>query len=155
MKKHKNYFRLIIFWVVCMLTIIGGSIFYKKFQGSEYDKLAVPYIQEVIPVISRWDPVATKALMAPEIAATIPDDKYARAMNFFSQLGDLQSIGEPEFSEAHVDQETEIGQHTLLEYKIDASYTKGDAEINLMLLERGGSFEIYNFNFSSEVLLPN
>lgn len=154
MNKHKNYIRLIAFWAVSMLIIVGGSIFYKKYQGSEYDKLAIPYIQNVIPIISRWDPVATKALMAPEIAATIPDDKYARAMVFFSQLGALQSIDEPEFTKAHIDQETDIGRQTILEYKVDASYANGDAEIDLKLLERGGSFQIYRFNFSSETLLP-
>jgi hypothetical protein len=93
--------------------------------------------------------------MAPEIAATIPDDKYARAMDFFSQLGDLQSLEEPEFTKAHVDQETDIGLQTILEYKVDAHYANGAAEIDLKLLERGGSFEIYRFNFSSEVLLPH
>jgi len=154
-KKHTNYIRLIAFWAVSMLIIIGGSIFYKQYQGSEYDKLAIPYIQNVIPVISSWDPVATKALMVPEIAATIPDDKYARAMDFFSQLGALQSLEEPEFTKAHVDQETDIGQQTILEYKVDARYANGAAEIDLKLLERGGSFEIYRFNFSSEVLLPH
>lgn len=154
MKKYKNYFRLIAFWVVSILIIIGGSTIYKKYQGSEYDKLAIPYIQSVIPVISNWDPVAIKALMAPEIAATIPDDKYARAMVFFSQLGALQSIGEPEFTKAYVDQETDIGLQTILEYRVDASYANGDAEIDLKLLERGGSLEIYRFNFSSETLLP-
>jgi len=138
-----------------MIIIISGSIFYKKYQGSEYDKLAIPYIQSTIPVISSWDPVATKALMVPEIAATIPDDKYARAMDFFSQLGALQSLEEPEFTKAHVDEETDLGQQTILEYKVNASYANGDAEIDLKLLERDGSFEIYRFNFSSEALLPH
>ena len=155
MKKLTNYFRLIAFWVISILIIIGGNIFYKKYQGSQYDKLAVPYIQRVIPVISSWDPVATKALMTPEIATTIPDEKYARAMVFFSQLGALQSVDEPEFTKAHVDLETEIGRQTILEYKVDASYANGDAEIEIKLLERGGSFEIYRFNFSSEALLPH
>ena len=154
MKNHGKYFALIAFWLVSMLIIIGGSIFYKKFQGSEYDHLAVPYIQAVIPVISQWDPVKTKALMAPEIAADIPDDKYAMAMEFFSQLGALQSIDKPSFTKAHVDEETDLGRQTILEYQVDAKYEKGDAEIDLKLLERNGSFEINRFNFSSEALMP-
>jgi hypothetical protein len=92
--------------------------------------------------------------MVPEIAATIPDDKYTRAMEFFSKLGALQSIEEPEFTKAHVNEETDLGLQTILEYRVDASYANGDAEIDLKLLERDGSFEIYRFNFSSEVLLP-
>ena len=155
MKKHSKYITLITFWVVSTLIIVGGTVFYKKYKGAKYDKLAIPYIEGVIPVISSWDPVATKALMAPEVAATIPDEKFARAMTFFSQLGTLQNIDEPEFGEVYVDQETDIGRQTILEYNVDTSYANGDAEINLKLLERNGTFEIYRFNFSSETLLPD
>ena len=153
-KKHGKYFAMIAFWAISMLIIVGGSIFYKKFQGSEYDQLAVPYLETVIPQISEWDPVKTKALMVPEIAATIPDDKFARAMEFFSQLGTLLSMAEPGFEKAFVDQETDLGTQTIIEYNVDTTYEKGDAEINFKLLERDGRFLIYRFNFSSEALLP-
>ena len=154
MKKHGKYFALIAFWVISMLIIVGGSIFYKKFQGAEYDQLAIPYLKTVIPEISQWDPAKTKALMVPEIAATIPDDKFARAMEFFSQLGTLQAMDEPGFEKAFIDQETDLGTQTIIEYNVDTRYQQGDAEINFKLLERDGRFQIYRFNFSSEVLLP-
>lgn len=154
MKKFRNYIALIVFWVISMLTIIGGSIYYKKHQGNEYDKLAIPYIQRVVPILSTWDPSATEALMAPEIAETIPKDKYIRAMDFFSQLGALEKMEKPEFEKAHIDEETDIGKQTLLEYNVDTLYENGQAAIHLMLLERNGSLEIYRFNFSSETLLP-
>ena len=70
-------------------------------------------------------------------------------------LGALQSIDEPEFEQAHVDQEIDIGKRTVLEYKINAKYENADAIINLKLLEKGASYEIYRFNFSSEYLLSN
>lgn len=155
MKKHGKYFALIAFWLVSMLIIVGGSIFYKKFQGAEYDRLAIPYLKSVIPQISQWDPVKTKALMVPEIAATIPDDKFARAMEFFSQLGTFQGMDEPGFEKAFIDQETDLGTQTIIEYNVDTRYQQGDAEINFKLLERDGRFQIYRFNFSSEVLLPD
>lgn len=150
----KNFFSLIAFWFIGIITVFGGTEIYKIYQGSEFDKKALPYIEQVVPEISKWDPIATKSLMSPEIAATIPDDKYARAMIFFSQLGALQGMGSPDFEKAHVDQETGIGKHTIVEYKVQAKYENGDAEINLKLLQREGNFEIYRFNFSSESLLP-
>ena len=154
MKKYQKYIALIACWVVSMLIIIGGSILYKSHQGSKYDKLIIPYIENVIPVISRWDPIETKALMSPEIAETIPDDKYVRAMEFFSSLEALVKMEQPQFTKAYVDQETDIGIQTILEYNVDAHYEHGDATINLKILENNGAFEIYRFNFSSEVLLP-
>lgn len=153
-KKHGKYFALIAFWAISMLIIVGGSIFYKKYQGAEYDERAIPYLKTVIPEISQWDPVKTKALMAPEIAATIPDDKFARAMEFFAQLGALQSMEEPGFEKAFIDQETDLGTQTIIEYNVDTHYANGEAEVNVKLLERDGRFQIYRFNFSSEVLLP-
>jgi len=42
---------------------------------------------------------------------------------------------------------------TIVEYEVDAKYENGDALLNIKLLERDGSFELYSFNLSSEVLL--
>jgi hypothetical protein len=137
-----------------MMVIVGGSIYYKTYQGSEYDKLAIPYIQRVVPILSSWDPRATEALMAPEIAETIPKDKFIRAMEFFSQLGSLEKMEKPEFEKAHIEEDTDIGKQTLLEYNVETTYENGQANLQLMLLERNGSLEIYRFNFSSETLLP-
>jgi len=151
----KKYFVLIALWAIGIASIVGGLEIYKNYQGTEFDKTAVPYIQEVIPEISQWDPETTRALMAPEISATISDEKLIRAMRFFSKLGALQSIDEPEFDKAHIDQETDIGKQTILEYKIAAKYENADTEIYLKLLEKGNTYEIYRFNFSSEFLLKD
>lgn len=151
----KKYFVLIALWVVSIIVAVGGLEIYKSYQGSEFDKTAIPYIRQVVPQISTWDPETVKLLMAPEIAATIPDEKFIRAMRFFSKLGALQDIDEPEFEEAHVDREMDIGKQTIIEYKIAARYENAEAEIHLQLLERGESYELYRFNYSSELLLSN
>ena len=151
----KKYFVLIALWLVSIIAAVGGLEIYKSYQGSEFDKTAVPYIRQVIPKISTWEPETVKALMAPEVAATIPDEKFIRAMRFFSKLGALQGIDEPKFSQAHVDREMDIGKQTIIEYKIAARYENAEAEIHLQLLERGESYELYRFNYSSELLLSN
>jgi hypothetical protein len=148
----KKFFLLLGLWFVTILTVLAGSIIYKQNQSSEYHDRAVPYINKVIPEISKWDPATTRALMAPEVAATIPEENFTKAMNWFSRLGKLQNIEEPSFVKAHVDQETDIGKLTIIEYDIDARYENDDAEIHLKLLEKNGSFEIYRFNFSAEIL---
>ena len=140
-------------WFVVITVVIGGSILYDQYKTSEFDDRAVPYIKEVIPEISQWNPTKTKSLMASEVAATISDEKFAQAMNLFSRLGSLQSINEPKFIEVHTGKQGDIGTQTIVEYDIDAKYTNGDATINLKLLFRDGLFEIYNFNVSSEALL--
>lgn len=151
----KKYFVLIALWAVSIAAAVGGLEMYRSYQGSEFDKTAIPYIRQVIPEISRWDPETARALMNPDISATITDEKFTRAMRFFSKLGALQGMDKPKFREAHVDQQTDIGKQTILEYIINAQYENDDAEIVLQLVEKGDSFEIYRFNFSSEFLLAN
>jgi len=149
----KKFFIMLAVWLVVVVGVIGGSELYDRYKTSEYDASAEPYIKQVIPEISQWDPAATKGLMAPEIAGTISDEKFAQAMNLFSRLGSLQSIDEPKFIEVHTGKQGDLGEQTIVEYDVDAEYTNGEATINLKLLFRDGLFEIYNFNFSSEGLL--
>jgi len=149
----KKFFFMLATWFVVIIVVIGGSILYDRYKTSEFDDRAVPYIKEVIPEISQWNPIKTKALMASEVAATISEEKFAQAMDLFSRLGSLQSINEPKFIEVHTGEQGDIGTQTIIEYDIDAEYSNGDATINLKLLFRDGLFQIYNFNFSSEALL--
>jgi hypothetical protein len=145
---------MIAFWFIGIGATIGISIYSKSQEGVEYEAVAFPYIEKVVKEISLWDTGKAKQLMAPEVLATIPDDKFDRAMDFFSQLGALKSMDEPDFKKAFIDQKTEIGTHTIIEYDIDAIYEKGEAEINLKLLDRNGAYEVYRFNFSAEALMP-
>ena len=149
----KKFFFLLGTWFVVIIAVIGGSFLYDRYKTSEFDDRAVPYIKEVIPEISQWNPTKTKALMASEVVATISEEKFAQAMDLFSRLGQLQSVEEPKFIDVHSGKQGDIGEQTIIEYQTDVQYANGEATINLKLLLRDGLFEIYNFNFSSEALL--
>jgi hypothetical protein len=149
----KKFFFMLVAWLVVIIGVIGGSALYDRYKTSEYDDRAVPYIKEVLPEISKWEPATTKALMTPEVAATIPEEQFAQAMTLFSKLGTLQRIDDPKFLDVHTGEQAEVGDQTIVEYDVDAEYANGDATINLKLLVRNDLFEIYNFNFSSETLL--
>ena len=152
-KALKQFFTLMVIWLVTIIAVFAGSIFYDQYQGSEYDVIAVPYINQIVPELSQWEPETTKALMAPGVAATIPDENFTQAMTLFSSLGALQSMEKPKFDKAQEMLNTDIGTLSIVEYNVDAKYENGDAVINLQLIETGDSFEIYRFNFSSELLL--
>jgi hypothetical protein len=148
----KQFFILLILWLVTIIAVFAGSVLYDRHTASQYHALATPYLNRIIPEISKWDPMTTKGLMAPEISADIPDENFAQAMTLFSQLGTFLSMDEAKFDELHENQKTSMGVQTFVEYNIDAKYENGDAVINLKLLLRDGVFEIYRFNFSSEIL---
>jgi hypothetical protein len=90
--------------------------------------------------------------MAPEVLKTIPEDRFVRAMTWFSELGALQSMEEPVFKKVYVEEEIDIGIQTIIEYNIGAKYENGDALISIKLLDRGDSFDVYRFNLSSSIL---
>lgn len=150
----KKLLIMIAFWVIGIAATIGASIYLKSQEGVPYEAVAVPYVKQAVNQISLWDVDKTKALMAPEVLATIPDDKFALAMEFFSQLGALKSLDEPDFQKAFIDQETDLGKFTILEYDVNAVYEKGPAVVNLKLLKRDDSYEVYRFNFSAQALMP-
>ena len=152
-KALKQFLTLMLIWLVTIIAVFAGSILYDQHQASKYEANVGPYIKKIIPELSRWDPAITKALMAPGVSATIPDENFTQAMTLFSRLGALQSTEEPSFDKIQEMRNTDIGTLNIIEYNIDATYENGDAVINLQLLESGDSFEIYRFNFSSEILL--
>lgn len=150
----KKYFIMIAFWAIGISATVGASIYLQSQEGVPYEEVAVPFVKKAVTEISEWDVAKTKGLMAPEILATIPDDKFARAIDFFSQLGALKSMDEPSFQKAFIDQETEHGKFTILEYNVDTVYEQGPAQVNLKLLKRDESYQIYRFNFAAETLMP-
>ncbi len=149
----KKFFMLLIIWLVAIIVIIGGSAIYDRYETSEYDVLAAPYLERIIPQLSQWDTETTRGLMASEVLSTIPEESFAKAMTMFSRLGQLKSMDKARFDEVHEVQESDIGQQTIVEYNVDAHYEHGDAVINLKLLPRDGTFKIYRFNVSSELFL--
>ena len=150
--KVKKFFIMLILWVVGILAVFIGSELYRRHQASTYGEAAVPYIKQVIPEISRWDPERTRELMVPEVVANIPEERFDRVIAYFSRLGELKSLAEPEFKQAHVEQKIDIGEETILEYDVDAVYESGPAEIRIELIEGKDGFEVYRFDFRSEVL---
>jgi DNA/RNA endonuclease YhcR with UshA esterase domain len=148
----KKFFVMLAIWFVAIIAIIIATWVYPKFQSGDYDELAIPYLKRIIPELSQWDPIATRALMVREVSASIPDEKFNRGMDLFSKLGTLQSLNEPKFEHVYRDQGTIIGKQTIVEYITEAKYANGDATINMKLLDRDGHFEIYHFNISSQTL---
>jgi len=152
-KSLRTFFILIIVWLITIAVVIMSPLVYDRYQATKFTDTALPYVIQIIPIVSKWDPDTIRELMVPEVSATISEDKFAQTMVWFSKLGALQSMGEPEFQAVDTGGMTVIGMQTIVEYEVDAKYGNGDALLNIKLLERDGLFELYSFNLSSEVLL--
>ncbi len=153
MKKKLNYkifVMLMVCWFIAMVSVVVGVYVYKHKQAAEYDALAVPYIKQVIPELSQWNPDTTRQLMAPEALEGISEEMFVEVIRVFSKMGSLETVGEPEFKKAYTAEETKID--TVVAYTTTAKYEYGDAKIAIQLLVRDGSLEVFRFNLSSETL---
>lgn len=145
----KKLFAYIIFVII---TGISTYFIYSYVQSSKYADTAIPYIQKVLPQISIWDAAIVKQYMTPEILQTVPDENLKNLMLGLSRLGTLKSIGEFSFQGSEGASPATFGDIRVITYEIETEYSTGKAIVTLKLLVRGGSYEIYHFNFQSEAL---
>jgi len=156
MQKHpdniKRFFMLLIAWVVAITVIIGGSFLYSAYQGKKYEKTAVPFIKEVLPLVAQWNVEQTRKLLAPEALKDITPENLDRAMRLFARLGTLQKMGEPVFDEVVDDNRDPNAPRTLITYNVPTTFSKGEASFKIQLIDRGDHVQLFNFNLSSDTL---
>ena len=148
----KTFGIFIAIWLIGMIGVFAGSAIYNNYQGEQYSKTAIPYLQKVIPELSSWDPEQIKGLMAPETLENIPEEQFRNMVNWFSKLGKLRSSEAPVFEKIDSRLTKNGAQQKVVEYSVAATYENGDARLNVKLLDLGDSFEIYHFSFGSEIL---
>jgi len=140
--------------IFLFIIILFGSVgIYTYMKSSEYSETAVPYINEKIPELSTWDHEVAKKHLAPGILAETKDEDLEKLMRWFSKLGALQSIEEPQFINVSSSATIANGQQTIATYTIIAHYENGDAAITMGLLEVEDGFKIYQFHLNSNALI--
>ena len=142
-----------IIYVLCVfICAFSGLYIYMYVQSSHYEKTAVPYINEVLPKISTWNPALAKEYMAPEVLSRISPAELESLMLSLSKIGELKSVGEPEFKKKSSGEDMTSEQQPVVTYTLDAQYTSGEAKVTISLLDKGDTFSVYHFNFQTEAL---
>ena len=149
-KKILKWVGIFLLGLVVLFVLLAAYTGYKQ---SEYSETAVPYIKKVIPIISEWNPEKSKPLFVPSTFDNVSDEDFSKLFKWFSKLGALKSIDEPQFSRVTSSTTVREGAHTIITYGVLAHYENGDAQISIRLLDLGNSFEIYHFNLNSQALI--
>ena len=150
MRKDLNKF--IIYAIFVFITGFSAYFYYGYYQSSQYDGTIIPYIQEVLPEISTWDPEIVKQYLAPEVLKTVTDENLEKIMGALAQIGELQSIGEVKFKKKATGGAGDLVQLPVITYTVMAQYSTGEAIVTLSLLDKGDSYDVYHFNFESKAL---
>jgi len=146
--------KFIVYVVFVLVTGFSAYFIYGAVLSSRYDETAGSYIQEVLPEISKWDPVIVKQYMAPEVIRTVTTEDLAVLMGTLAKIGSLQSIGKLHFKGKSEVDDAQFVRHPLITYEVAAQYSTGDAKVTISMLDRDGSYELYHFNFESKALAP-
>ena len=150
LKKILKFFGIFLLGLILLFTLVAVYTGYKQ---SQYKESAVPYIKEVIPAISEWNAEKAKQFFVPSTFDNVSEEEFEKLFCWFSKLGRLQSIEEPEFNQVYSGATVQEGANTIVTYTVLAHYENGDAQIIIRLLDLGDSFEVYHFNINSKALI--
>lgn len=148
-----KFFKILIFMVIGIVFIFGSLGAYLSYKSAKYSETAVPYIKEKIPELSTWKFDVAKSLLAPSIREQTKDEDLKKILKWFSKLGQLEKIDEPQFVKVSKSATTEYGNQTIATYTIHAYYENGDAIITMGLLEVENGYGIFQFHLSSAALI--
>ena len=144
--------KFIIYVLFVFLCAFSGFFIYKNKLASQYEETAVPYIKQVLPIISTWDPTLVRNYMAPEVIDRVSDVDLKNLMQSLSHMGDLQSIDKIAFRNKTSGEHTTQASLPLVTYELTTHYSSGEVSVTISLLDKGESFDVYHFNFQSEAL---
>lgn len=145
----KKFIVYVLFVFVCGISIYNG---YRYKQSSEYEKTAVPYVRDVLPRISTWDPAQAQGYMAAEVLERVSSEELQKLMASLSVIGTLEGIDEISFKNKTSGEHITRKQQPLVTYNLVARYSSGEAKVRISLLDKGDSFAVYHFNFQSAAL---
>lgn len=149
--KVKNVKAITLAVVVAVLLFVGARM-WATYQATGYNATALPYIEEVLPKISKWDEQVMKSYMAPETLFNISEYDFNTMMNSLTKLGELRAMGDPAFQAVNTIKSREGVESVIVTYNMTAKYTNGEADLILVLKQVGETYEIYRFNVDSKAL---
>ncbi len=150
LKKILKWIGLISLGLIVLFTFV---VIFTGYKQSEYEGTAVPYIKKVIPAISEWNPEKAKSLFVPSTPEEAPQEDFEKLFKWFSKLGKLKSLEEPQLQQIYSGATVREGTNTIVTYTVLAHYDNGDAQITIKLLDLGDSFDVYRFNVNSSALI--
>ncbi len=149
----KKILAILGFVVFAIFTVFASDWGYTYYKSSQYKETALPYVEMVIPEISKWDTEIIKQHMPPESLQNTSDEKIKGIVLHLSRLGDLEKFEKPEFSKIYSVGKAEEDQRNIVSYTVEADYENGDATIDISVLEgQEKSFHVHNFMINSSAL---
>lgn len=138
----------ILVGVISVIVLVMLSTIYTE---SRLKKTALPYVNNVVPLISSWDPDLIMSFFSQELLDQIDKDEFIAMIDAISQLGDLEGFDPPVFSAVSTRINLADRLKRTVDYNVNAKYSNANAMISIGLEEFEDDFKIYGLHFESDI----
>lgn len=149
--RAKRIFKRVLLGLLLIILFFALVGLWAWKEQSDYEATAVPYLKSVVPEMATWNPDIAWEHLAEEIKEVTNRDDHTKIIRYLSNLGALESLGHPQFQQVTSSATIRTGTRKLVVYQIPAIFEKGEASIDVTLLDEDGQFSIYGFRINSMV----
>lgn len=135
--------------IAVLVVVIVAASAYSSYKSAGYEKTAVPYVKEVITAFSKWDLEIAKPYFHESITDNTSSEDMLKMFRWFSKLGSLETIEQPQFRNLRSGINTSIGSNSLITYSAKAHYENGEANLTINIIDLDDGFSVYSFNLKS------
>lgn len=139
---------------VVAIAILGiASLFLLvSAKKSKYDRIAVPFLEESIPVLSTWNSDMFESFWAAEVKEKVEPERMKKLFGMYQKLGDLKSYNEPQFQQVMASTGNPYG--SFVTYSIIAEYENGKARITCVLVPtKSDGLKYWKLQINSDAFL--
>ncbi len=148
----KRIFKWIGIAILILILLFVAVGFWSWKAQSDYELTAVPYLREVIPEMTEWNPDVFWKHYPSEVIKDTNREQHDKIVHIMSRLGEMTSMDAPEFRNVTSSATTRAGGRTIVTYVVQAKFENGDATITARLQDDDGVFTVYSFNVNSMAL---
>lgn len=144
--------------LIFFALLLGGLVLYSLWYGikaDRYQETAVPYLQAAVPVLTSWEYGQLKPLLSPTARLDFEHDKVQAAYRALSRLGQLQSMGKPQYVSDRFDSIDGLGDVEAIDYQVPLEFDSGPAMIKITLVADGEIYYVHHFGIHSDVFADN
>lgn len=149
----KKIFKVIGSFFLVLLILIIAMFGWSFYSYMKYDEMAIPFINENLPLIATWDYEKYSHLFTAEAREILETEKGRKILSKFSELGALKSYDDPVYLKSESGVFAGRGAYEVFYYSIPATFEAGKANITLLLTTENDKILIYRLNIDSEVFL--
>jgi hypothetical protein len=135
------------------LVVLGLALYVMLFSmnARRYDDTVVPYLNNALPVVARWKFAELAPMLSPQAQAEFETDKGKQVYRQFTRLGELKSIGKPQYIADQSEFSEGLGEVDIVSYQVPVVFETGPAVIKILLASNGESYYIHHLGISSEI----